>query len=81
MTDQEIRASRKDEKNHSFMGICGKTALDPILRETDLIVYILEDIYLEHKVRFDREIASGSYGDRIFIVTDRNIAYNGYTQK
>ena len=81
MTDQEIRANRKDEKDHSFMGICGKTALDPILRETDLIVYILEDIYLEHKERFDREITTGNYGNRIFIVTDRNIAYNGYTQK
>ena len=81
MTDEMIRVNQKDKKDDLFVGICWPTALEAVLRETDLIVYILEDIYLEHKDRFDREIASGSYGDRIFIVTDRNIAYNGYTQK
>lgn len=81
MTDRMIHENQKDKKDDLFVGICWPTALEAVLRETDLSVYILEDIYLEHKDRFDREIASGNYGNRIFIVTDRNIAYKGYTQK
>ena len=81
MTDQSIKANQKDRKDQLFVGICWPTVLETFLRETGLIVYILEDIYLSHKECFDTEIAKGNYEDRIFIVTDRNVSYKGYFQK
>lgn len=81
MTDQSIKANQKDKKDQLFVGICWPTVLETVLRETGLIVYILEDIYLSHKDCFDAEIAKGNHEDRIFIVTDRNLSYKGYSQK
>ncbi len=81
MTDKIIEANQKDRKNQLFIGICWPTALEAVLRETDLIVYILEDAYLIHKDLFDAEIVNGSYENRIWIVTDRNVSYNGYLPK
>lgn len=81
MTDQSIKANQKDRKDQLFVGICWPTVLETVLHETDLIVYILEDIYLSHKDCFDTEITKENYEDRIFIVTDRNISYKGYLPK
>ena len=81
MTDQNIKDNQKDQKNQLFVGICWPTVLETVLCETDLIVYILEDVYLSHKNCFDTEIAKSNHADRIFIVTDRNVSYNGYSQK
>lgn len=81
MTDQSIKANQKDRKDQLFVGICWPTVLETVLHETDLMVYILEDIYLSHKDCFDTEITKENYEDRIFIVTDRNISYKGYLPK
>lgn len=81
MTDQNIIDNQRDQKNQLFVGICWPTVLETVLCETDLIVYILEDVYLSHKNCFDMEIAKSNHTDRIFIVTDCNVSYNGYSQK
>ena len=81
MTDQNIKTNQKDRKDQLFVGICWPTVLETVLRETNLMVYILEDIYLSHKDCFDAEITQGNHEDRIFIVTDRNVSYKGYSQK
>ena len=49
-------------------------------RELPEIEYISSSKLSEEDC-FDAEIAKGNDEDRIFIVTDRNLSYKGYSQK
>lgn len=64
------------------LGICWFDSLDELLKHTDCPVYVLEDVYLRFKERFDTAfLAYKESLERFCIITDHSIAYKVYAQK
>lgn len=64
------------------LGICWFDSLEKLLKHTTCAVYVLEDVYLRFKGKFD--IAFLVYKenlDRFYIITDRSIAYQVYMEE
>lgn len=59
------------------LGICWFDSLTELLNHTQLPVYVLEDVYLRFKGKFD-EIFTQHEDNRCFIITDRKIEYRNY---
>lgn len=59
------------------LGICWFDSLTELLNHTKVPVYVLEDVYLRFKGKFD-EIFMQYEGNRCFIITDRKLEYRNY---
>lgn len=59
------------------LGICWFDSLTELLKHTQVPVYVLEDVYLRFKGKFD-EIFMQHDGNRCFIIADRKMEYRNY---
>lgn len=59
------------------LGICWFDSLTELLNHTQVPVYVLEDVYIRFKEKFD-EIFIQYEDNRFFIITDRKIKYRDY---
>lgn len=59
------------------LGICWFDSLAELLNYTQVPVYVLEDVYLRFKGKFDEAFMQNE-DNRIFIITDRIIEYRNY---
>lgn len=64
-----------------FLGICWFDSLKELLTHIGCNVYVLEDVYLRYKQKFD-DVFSDFKTDiyRFYIITDHAIAYNAYLE-
>ena len=65
----------------AFVGICWFDALNELLINTNLPVYLLEDVYLGHKHKFDKTfVECGVDPNRLFIISDNIVEYVEYAK-
>lgn len=65
----------------TFVGICWFDALNELLVNTNLPVYLLEDVYLGHKHKFDKTfVECGVDLNRLFIISDNIVEYVEYAK-
>lgn len=68
-----------DSENIFCLGICWFDALSELLTHTDMPVYVLEDVYLRFRGKFDSIFAQHETNiDRFYIITDHKIEYKKY---
>ena len=59
------------------LGVCWFDSLTELLNFTDVSVYVLEDVYLRFKEKFDSVFEQYS-ADRFYIIADKQRRYNDY---
>ena len=62
------------------LGICWFDSLTELLNHTQVPVYVLEDVYLRFKGKFD-EVFTQYGNSRFYIITDRKIEYKKYLRR
>lgn len=68
-----------DSENIFCLGICWFDALSELLAHTDMPVYVLEDVYLRFREKFDSIFTQCENNiDRFYIITDHTIEYKKY---
>lgn len=68
-----------DSENIFCLGICWFDALSELLAHTDMPVYVLEDVYLRFKEKFDSIFAQHETNiDRFYIITEHKTEYKKY---
>lgn len=66
-------------ENIFCLGICWFDALSELLTHTDMPVYVLEDVYLRFRGKFDSIFTQYENNiDRFYIITDHKIEYKKY---
>ncbi len=63
----------------SSIGLCWFDALGELLAYTDFNIYVLEDVYLRFKGKFDELFQNKNYDiSRFIIIGEQEIAYSTY---
>ena len=71
-----------DNEKTYCLGVCWFESLRELLKHTDCPVYVLEDVYLRFKGQFDTAFSLyRKKPERLYIITDRGIAYNEYIEE
>ena len=68
-----------DSENILCLGICWLDGLSELLAHTDMPVYVLEDVYLRFREKFDSIFTQCENNlDRFYIITEHKIEYKKY---